>query len=140
MADRRADLKSFTASLRRMLDSDPDNEAFFEPGVARRVLEALEGFTAPGRQYKTLDHAFGYSRSRGRKTASESEAVPDRLVQAWRMAIAGTPWNGIAEAIGHSGDPNDLRKMVERYHPAISRAEAERVYREWFGDAAHGGR
>lgn len=131
MADRRGDLESFTVSLQRMLDSDPDNEAFFEPGVARRVLEALEGFKDG--THRSLDHAFGFARSRGRQPVSGSEEVPARLVQAWRMAVAGQSWKFIADAIGHPGDPNDLRKMVERYQEAISRIEATRIYREWYG-------
>jgi hypothetical protein len=130
MADRRADLESFTASLRRMLDDDPDNETFFEPGVARCVLEALEGFKDG--THRTLDDAFDLKRRRGRpKDAPGSGQYFKIAIQIDDMRARGLSWTKIAEAIpSRKGfEAKEIRDIYQRNAEAIIQYRAKEIAR-----------
>ena len=130
------DLRAFVTGLQGLLKSDDSYESIAPSGVARKILESMTGFL--NGKHTSLDQALGLKRSKGRPTAAGAADIPDRIVRAWRMAAYGkAPWIEIARAIDHQGDPNDLRKKVERHHEAISRMEADRMFSELQSDDGH---
>lgn len=130
--DPQEELRSFTKGLECLLDTDDSYEAIAPPGVVRWVVGSLNDFLTG--KHKTLDQALGLKRSQGRPSASEADEIPERILRAWRMAVNRTPWDEIAKAIGHNGDSNDLRKKIERHHEAITRMEADRLFRDLHSD------
>lgn len=94
------------------------------PEAVRFILDAVDEYLSGTAD--SLDKALGLRRGRGRSSGSGYEGL---LLQAFKIHAfePGKSWKQISEAVGFSGEPDDLRRMIEHHSDAIPRLIADEV-------------